>query len=913
MLTRLLTLLLCLAVTIPAALGQSQVTNPRTLPNEWPLYGVGDPYILKYRGQYYLYCSTRDDLTGVKVWSSWDLATWTYQGLCATDPITRAAYAPEVLYVNGTFYMNTSPGGQGHYILSSASPIGPFVVATGNQGRSIDGNMFRDDNGQLYFTYAGTSGILGATMSTPLAIDGSAVNTGASLAGWTEGSTLFKRNGLYYLTYTGNHVISPGYRVNYATSTNPLGPFSAGANGPLLLSSEGTFYGLGHSGSVQGPDLDTWYMAYHNKIGDAGKGPIRQLNIDPMAFNGSKLLVYGPTNWAQPAPALPTFYDRFDRPALGAGWTNTGGGTWTMVNQELLEQSQTTAGQTYQQLTTATAGADYTAEFNLREVGRGSNAARLGAVFNYQDANNFGKVQLSSFDNTLATDFVVNGTAAGLQAVPLPPGWDYQKWHVLRVEKAGTTFRVYIDGMLKATRTVAGLSGGSIGVSTLEDRAQFGYLAFTNQVNGSAIFDFAKPIPGTLDAAHYNAGGEAVGYHDTTPGNTGGYRTDDVDLATSPEGGYAVTGNATGEWYQYNVNVQAAGAYHLGLRYAAAAAGGQVRLKCDGVDVSGTVALPATATGAGLWRTVTLENLTLPAGYHTLRLETVSGGFDFYSLQFTTADPSPQAADDFSTSYSSGWNYTDGTWAISAGRATLNGFGKRAIGNVGWTDYTVEVDVQCPAAGNAGLIFRTRNPANGAANNNPQAGTDFQQGYYAGLGTGGVTLGRQNYNWTALGNNSQALTAGQWYHLRAVVQGARIKIYRDNLSTPIIDLIDNQPLISGKAGLRVFNANTAFDNFLLGPVASALPMATERATAVSTLRLAPNPTANFVDLSWDGQATGPAELSITDVQGRLIQHESVASVSRYRLPVDHLANGMYFVTVRTSQRRITAKLVINRE
>lgn len=909
MLTRLLVLFLGLSVIIPTAFGQSQVTNPRTLPNEWPLYGVGDPYIMKYRGQYYLYCSTRDDLTGVRVWSSWDLATWTYQGLCATDPLTKGAYAPEVLYVNGTFYMNTSPGGNGHYMLTSASPTGPFVVATGNQGHSIDGNMFRDDNGQLYFTYASGSGIVGATMSTPLAIDGSAVATGAYLGGWTEGSTLFKRNGLYYLTYTGNHVISPGYRVSYATSNNPLGPYTAAANGPLLLSSEGAFYGLGHSGSVQGPDLDTWYIAYHNKIGDAGLGPIRQLNIDPMAFNGNKLLVYGPTDWAQPAPALPTFYDRFDRATLGTSWTNVGAGTWSLVNQELLQQSQTTTGQTYQQLTTATAGASYTAEFNVREVGRGTNAARFGAVFSYQDANNFGKMQLSSFDNTLATDFVVNGTAIGLQAVPLPSGWDYQKWHVLRVEKAGNTFRVYIDGMLKATRTVAGLGGGKIGVSTLEDNAQFGYLAFTNHVDGSAIFDFAKPIPGTLEAAHYNMGGEGVGYHDTTPGNAGGYRADDVDLAANAEGGYAITDNATGEWYQYNVNVQAAGPYHLGLRYATAAVGSQVRLKCDGVDVSGVVSLPAT--GAARWRTFTLQNLTLPAGYHTLRLETVTGGFDFYTLQFTTAASSPQAADDFNFGYSSGWNYADGNWITSAGRATLNGFGKRAIGNVGWADYTVEADVQCPTSGNIGLIFRTRNPANGDANNNPQMGTDFQQGYFVGLDVGGVVLGRQNYNWTQLGNNNQALTAGQWYHLRAVVQGATIKIYRDNLTTPIIDIIDDKPLISGKAGLRVFNANAAFDNFQVGPVATAL--ATKSTTKTIALLLIPNPAANFVDLSWDGLATGPVELSITDVQGRLVRREALGVVNRYQLSVGQFAAGVYFVTLRTNQQSTTAKLVVSHE
>ena len=33
-------------------------TNPLTLPGEWYLCGIGDPYIMKYRGTYYLYVST---------------------------------------------------------------------------------------------------------------------------------------------------------------------------------------------------------------------------------------------------------------------------------------------------------------------------------------------------------------------------------------------------------------------------------------------------------------------------------------------------------------------------------------------------------------------------------------------------------------------------------------------------------------------------------------------------------------------------------------------------------------------------------------------------------------------------------------------------------------------------------------
>lgn len=798
-----------------------QVTNPRTLPQEWGEYGIGDPYILKFRGKYYLYCSTRDDQAGVKCWSSWDLANWSYEGLCVANTVTtsQGAYAPEVIYWNGKFYMYTSPAGNGHYILSADSPTGPFTVQTGNLGRSIDGSVFIDDNAQMYFTYAGGSGIQGATMTGPLSISGAGGTlSGTSLNGWTEGSTIFKRNGLYYITYTGNHVFSRGYRVNYATATAPLGSYTAGADNPIVLNTEGAFFGLGHSGSVIGPDLDTWFIAYHNLLGPSSiVGPNRKLNIDPMGFNGNKLLVYGPTNWTQPSPALPTFYDRFDRSAIGSNWTNINGGNWGIYNQELMWQDNKTTLQWYRQLTMATAAANYTAEFNMKEMSRGGDDARFGAVFSYIDENTFGSALLSSFNNTLETDIKVNGTSIGVNSIPLPAGWDHLKWHVIRVEKEGTTFRIYIDGMLRSTRTANITSAGKIGVTTWHDHADFGYTAFSNRVNGSGVFSFNKPVPGTIPAVHYNEGGEGVAYHDLSNENTGGkYRSDKVDIRDCEEGGENIGWNQTGEWYQYNVNVQSAGAYHLGLRYATTFTTSKLRVYCDGADVSGIVPIPATG-GWSIWRTAVLKNLNLPAGNHTIRLETVEGEFDFSTLKFESGTTTlPTGSDNFNSgSFSGLWNYNNGGFAISSGRATISGFGKRAMGNVGWTDYTVEADVQCPSAGNGGLIFRVRNPAAGESGISNATSSDYFQGYYAGIEAGGIVLGKQNYNWATLSYKAQPLTAGQSYKLRAVLNGANIKIYLNDMATPVIDYTDPAPIISGKAGIRAHAADMSFDNFLI--------------------------------------------------------------------------------------------------
>lgn len=790
-----------------------QVKNPRTLPNEWEIYGVGDPYILKYKGKYWLYASTRDDLTGVKVWSSWNLANWNYEGLCATDPVTKGAYAPEVIYYNGMFYMYTSPGGRGHFILSSQSPTGPFVPETGNIGLSIDANVFIDDDWSLYFTYAGFPNILGKKMNNPLVVDGPTTNTQATLNEWTEGSTIFKRNGLYYMTYTGNHVISRGYRVAYGTSTSPLGPYTASGQGPLVLNTEGGFYGLGHSGTVQGPDLDTWYIAYHNKYGDQGKGPIRALNIDPHGFNGDKMVVYGPCNWTQPTPNLPTFYDRFDRNVVGSNWQNVNGGNWGVFGQELMFQDQTGNNTWYRQVSSQSTADEFIAEFNMKEFGRGGDNARFGAVFAYQNEDNYARAVFSSFNNTLEVSFIQGGSVVAEEIVGLLGGWDYQKSHALRVEKKENEFKVFVDGTLQITEEVAGFSGGKIGLTTMNDHADFGYTAFSNHINGSGIFDFHKPVPGTIEAVHYNSGGEGVGYHDVSSGNEGGaYRKDNVDIRTNPEGGFNIGWNSTGEWYNYNINVRNAGNYHLGIRYATAMEGTKVRFKCDGDYITDVINLQTTG-GWDNWQTHIINDINLPTGYHTFTVETIQGEFDFYSLDFDAAANFYATPDNFNAGFSGAWNYADGGWNTNGGTANLNGWGKRAIGNTGWSNYAVEADIRCPAGGNSGLIFRVQNPANGLADNDSRLGTDFYQGYYVGIQTSGIQLGKQNYNWEGLAFNAQAMNANQWYKVRVVGVGPIIKVFVNDMNTPVIEFFDTKPILSGKAGLRVFDADASFDNF----------------------------------------------------------------------------------------------------
>jgi len=225
----------------------------------WSGYGVGDPFVMRYNGRYYLYCSTKDGEIGIQCWTSDDLVEWNYAGLCAEEELTMSAYAPEVVYYNGAFYMYTSPAGHGHYVLKSDTPTGPFTAVTENFGLSIDGDVFIDDDGKWYFYSADIAGIRGYTMSSPTEVDAaSGVNTNSYMNGWTEGSMIIKYNGRYYMTYTGNHVWCDGYRIDYSVSEDSPLSFTPALNNPILLSTGESLNvkGIGHSSTVLGPDLD---------------------------------------------------------------------------------------------------------------------------------------------------------------------------------------------------------------------------------------------------------------------------------------------------------------------------------------------------------------------------------------------------------------------------------------------------------------------------------------------------------------------------------------------------------------------------------------------------------------------------------------------------------------------------------
>ncbi|MGE3511567.1 MAG: carbohydrate-binding protein, partial [Vicinamibacterales bacterium] len=100
-------------------------------------------------------------------------------------------------------------------------------------------------------------------------------------------------------------------------------------------------------------------------------------------------------------------------------------------------------------------------------------------------------------------------------------------------------------------------------------------------------------LPGVLNAVSFDDGGASVAYYDRSSGNAGGaFRTGDVDIEQSSEGGYNIGWTSAGEWLRYNVNVAVRGTYRLHMRVASAGRGGTLHLESDGVDLTGPLPVP---------------------------------------------------------------------------------------------------------------------------------------------------------------------------------------------------------------------------------------------------------------------------------------------------------------------------------
>ena len=192
---------------------------------------------------------------------------------------------------------------------------------------------------------------------------------------------------------------------------------------------------------------------------------------------------------------------------------------------------------------------------------------------------------------------------------------------------------------------------------------------------GEAAFGgTAAEVPGTVQAANYDTGGQGVGYHvSSVNGTADSYRSDGVDLeatsdttdTTGAGAGYDLGWTGGGQWTRYTVNAAGAGTYTVSLRVASPSGVTDALhiANLAGTNLSGNINIPATG-GWQDWTTVT-ATVTLPAGTQTLVVDQDNGGWNLHAMSF--------APSGVSSSWFEVVNQSSGLCATAAGGSTANG------------------------------------------------------------------------------------------------------------------------------------------------------------------------------------------------------------------------------------------------
>ncbi len=199
-----------------------------------------------------------------------------------------------------------------------------------------------------------------------------------------------------------------------------------------------------------------------------------------------------------------------------------------------------------------------------------------------------------------------------------------------------------IKNWVMATTESANLKTTNGIVHFLEPKHIFGYSSFIPMAYPSVRTPYqGKPIylPGTIELAYFDKGGETVAYHDADPTNKGTarFRIDDgVDIDNCSEGLYNLGYTVTGEWLKYTVKVDFAGMYYLRSRAASPNSNSVFHVELDDVTVNGPQVVPKTG-GYQTWVTIEGGKVYLTEGVHTVTYYEETGGYNGSKIGFTPA------------------------------------------------------------------------------------------------------------------------------------------------------------------------------------------------------------------------------------------------------------------------------------
>lgn len=270
--------------------------------------GPADPDVFYHDGTYYL--SATGNGKGYRMYTSQDLVHWKKGDMAYTSDKGRV-WAPDFWYddEDGYFYLYTTEDFSVN-VARSRAPAGTYQLQDSLVSDAIDAHLFEDTDGQLYLFYVREAEEIWARkMKSPteFAEDPEVFIMTADHEWETprnEGPFIIKRDGTYYLLYSGNDANSPSYAIGYATSDKPLGPYAKYEDNPIARKDESQgIYGPGHGVAIKDEAGNYWYV-YHQKMDD-GIDYDRKISIDPIRFDEEGHMLLDLTKGTeQPGPVV---------------------------------------------------------------------------------------------------------------------------------------------------------------------------------------------------------------------------------------------------------------------------------------------------------------------------------------------------------------------------------------------------------------------------------------------------------------------------------------------------------------------------------------------------------------------------------------------------------------------------------
>ncbi|MBQ4564481.1 MAG: family 43 glycosylhydrolase [Lachnospiraceae bacterium] len=746
--------------------------NYMVLEEEWEAYGIGDPHIMKYNGMYYLYVSTKGREQGIKMWCSENTYDWEYCGIIAKDQdATYIAYSPKVYYWNGVFYLYTTSHGQGLRILTSDSPTGPFVEVTeGPSHDCIDATIFIDDDGQWYMGHGcDISGVEFHKMSSPLVVEEDGFWPGLVASGtegnyWSETGQIFKRDDTYFAFFSGNHVANDAYRTMWASSSSVLSGYTTGER-PLLTGTYGEIRGTGCGLVFPGADLVSDYVVYHNLL--SPKGPLRQMNIERLSYNGTEITAFGPTDYEQARGEMPTYYD-FLKTAEGfSNVSSVKNGFGSVAAGTIAEYKEK-------------AEANYVAEMNYHAG---------GGVATLTFSSGKGKLVIKPDGNMTLTvggqEYTADYSAYVADAV-----------HMVKIDYRDGRLQVYIDEMRKfdvETKAV----GGKLAYSFEKD-GKVGFTAITEMSSYDSIGSWYRPYAGKFFGKDYATE----------------YSSSKLKLTDGLYDGTALTLDKN-DYARYRINAGENTLFNMSVTYRASVDGVLAAVSDDGSVTDG---FKFTSTD-GKYVEGVLHNIPLGEYYDMLTLSVLKGSADIYAFRLYPVEK-VGGERTISTIGNYGFTMMDGMWSAEDGKinSTIDlavDRGNLLYGSENWGEYEVEVKITLDekSYGKVGILLRMANSAEITRSKHAIYGNN-DQGYVVYFTDDGtIAIDKHNYNSETVAKEKKYLADPfAQVTLKVKACGNTLTVYANG--EQVLSYTDNTaPYLTGKVGLYTECSAAVYEEF----------------------------------------------------------------------------------------------------